>query len=946
MAEEVFPWLKSLPLAPEYHPTLIEFQDPISYISKIEEEASRYGICKIIPPVSASSKKTVISNLNRSLSAENPNSSPTFTTRHQQIGFSPRKHQRPVERSVWESGVNYTPPQFELKAKSFEKSHLKNISIQKKVSSSNFTPLELETLFWKAQVDKPFTVEYGNDLVGSAFDETGGGGGGVRQGKKEACDVMTVGESEWNMRKVSRANGSLLSFLKEEIPGVTSPMIYLGMLFSWFAWHVEDHDFHSLNYMHFGGGKIWYGVPMEAAFAFEDVVRMEGYGGEISPTVTFATLGGKTTLMSPELLVKAGIPCCSKQKSCTPEPQSSRLKQRLRNKGDAFVKRTFMQDVMRNNELLFALGKGSPVTLLSEDVLKSLVSNGLNLNGDLVLDQISKNRLYCSYGQPNKNEKVDPACLFSCVTCGSPCYSCVAIVQPSLATAHYFISNEDVNVMDSGLGSSMPNGVASFDKGKLPKRDIIKSSETTTHYFRSSEDVDVMDPGFFSGKLSKSSSKSKEPKESPAALDMLALAYGDSSDSEEAFESTKRTFESKHSLGTYEYGTEVSSGNRKPSIIGSGPLVSPSQRDSSRMHVFCLEHALEVEQRLRRYGGVNLLLLCHQDYQEMNDAARLVGKELGISDNIWTDVGYIDATEKDKELIQWALEEEETATGTQDWAVRLGIDIFHSAKLGRSISYKKQMPYNSVIYNAFRQFSPSNDVLTPKQSGKQKKSIVAGRWCGKVWMSNQVHPLLALRYDDDNDNDNDKQEDLTTVFVFPKMNVKHEKQLMAVTKSVWKRKRAVKGKCLEVEAPPPPFSLADSIENSDHMLQKTSKDRNDVEKKAQELIIISSDESDYEPANSRTNKNFVRRKTGNDRSFDDKKGQQSDIDSTIRTSKRMITHKPARKHEDGIKSKPEKNRNISKKGKEAYVVATSDEEEGLFDCRIRYIWTIDHYMKE
>lgn len=85
------------------------------------------------------------------------------------------------------------------------------------------------------------------------------------------------------MRGVSRAKGSLLRFMREEIPGVTSPMVYVAMMFSWFAWHVEDHELHSLNYLHFGAGKTWYGVPRDAALAFEDVVRVEGYGGEVNP---------------------------------------------------------------------------------------------------------------------------------------------------------------------------------------------------------------------------------------------------------------------------------------------------------------------------------------------------------------------------------------------------------------------------------------------------------------------------------------------------------------------------------------------------------------------------------------------------------------------------------------------------------------------------------------
>lgn len=278
---DVLSWLKTLPLAPEFHPTLAEFQDPIAYIFKIEKEASQYGICKIVPPVPPAPRKTAISNLNRSLaeraaatgasSTSSSTSGPTFTTRQQQIGFCPRKP-RPVLKPVWESGEYYTFQQFETKAKNFEKTYLKKCNSKKTPLSA----LEIESLYWKATVDKPFSVEYANDMPGSAFMP-------VRNSQEVVGEVVTVGETAWNMRGVSRAKGSLLRFMKEEIPGVTSPMVYIAMMFSWFAWHAEDHDLHSLNYLHIGASKTWYGVPMDAANAFEEVVRVHGYGGEINP---------------------------------------------------------------------------------------------------------------------------------------------------------------------------------------------------------------------------------------------------------------------------------------------------------------------------------------------------------------------------------------------------------------------------------------------------------------------------------------------------------------------------------------------------------------------------------------------------------------------------------------------------------------------------------------
>ncbi|XP_071742532.1 lysine-specific demethylase JMJ705 [Rutidosis leptorrhynchoides] len=876
MSEEVFPWLKSLPVAPEYHPTLTEFQDPISYIYKIEKEASKYGICKIIPPVSSSPKKAVLANLNRSLSARNPNSSPTFTTRQQQIGFCPRKHHRPVQKPVWQSGEVYTVQQFEAKAKNFENSYLRKQSNSKK-GGLGLSALEVETLYWKAQVDKPISVEYANDMPGSAFDQTGGVQG-KRSGKREIGEGVTVGETEWNMRGVSRSKGSLLKFMKEEIPGVTSPMVYISMLFSWFAWHVEDHDFHSLNYMHMGAGKTWYGVPKDAAVAFEDVIRVHGYGGEINPIVTFGTLGEKTTVISPEVLLKAGVPCCrlvqnagefvvtfprayhsgfshgfncgeaaniatpgwltvavdaairrasincapmvshsqllydlaisfissSEPTSIKPEPRSSRLKDKLKVEGDALVKRCFVQDIMQNNHLFHILGKGSSIVVLPEEYLDRRIPFGLttqidglksthssDFDDDVIPDkrQIRKYSSFCSSsngissiggedtsyknGQPDK--KADPG-IFSCVTCGILCYACVAIIRPTEAAGNYLMSADC---------------------------DGISDLVSATNLFTSDEGPSVLDPKSSSGKMAKSNRdglfdvpvKSNDqmhpvdnmsvtsltaPQKVSSSLGLLAQAYGgDSSDSEDdhrdenidrsfedhgdmkytndqtseysaEFEETINLRDSNYSRSKYQYEIESSHAELDPLLDApedeTTATYTTCDEDSSRKHIFCLQHALEVEQRLGAVGGVHVLLLCHQDYPCLDSEAKLMAKESGTGDS-WTDLEYRPSNANDKKWIQTALDSEQAIHGNRDWAVKLGINLFYSATLSRSPLYTKQLPYNLVIYNAFGYISPSTNPTKPKLSGRQKKIVVAGKWCGKVWMSNQAHPLLVPRDD-------------------------------------------------------------------------------------------------------------------------------------------------------------------------------------------------------
>jgi hypothetical protein len=273
--DQVPAWLKSLPLAPEFHPTAAEFADPVAYILKIEPAAAPFGICKVVPPHPPPPKRTTLAHLTRSFAALHPDDpSPTFPTRHQQLGFCPRRP-RPAIKPVWLSSHRYTLPQFEAKAGATRKALLAHLNVP---ASRQLSPLDLEALFWSAMADRPVTVEYASDMAGSGFAPCA-----RRPGQQPASPAQAnVGDTAWNMRGVARSPGSLLRFLREEVPGVTSPMLYVAMMFSWFAWHVEDHDLHSVNYMHSGAPKTWYGVPGDAALAFEDVVRVHGYGSDVN----------------------------------------------------------------------------------------------------------------------------------------------------------------------------------------------------------------------------------------------------------------------------------------------------------------------------------------------------------------------------------------------------------------------------------------------------------------------------------------------------------------------------------------------------------------------------------------------------------------------------------------------------------------------------------------
>jgi hypothetical protein len=137
---------------------------------------------------------------------------------------------------------------------------------------------ELERHYWKNVTFMP--PLYGADIRGTLFDES---------------------VQHWNIGKLS----NLLNQVTVKMPGVNSPYLYVGMWKSTFAWHVEDMDLFSINYIHFGAPKQWYVIPSEYRQKFEQV-EQSLFPAEAKSCSEF--LRHKNVLISPSTLAHYSIP--------------------------------------------------------------------------------------------------------------------------------------------------------------------------------------------------------------------------------------------------------------------------------------------------------------------------------------------------------------------------------------------------------------------------------------------------------------------------------------------------------------------------------------------------------------------------------------------------------------------------------------------------------------
>lgn len=711
-------------------------------------------------------------------------------------------------KQVWQSGERYTLEQFEAKSRAFSKTHLAGLR--------DPTPLDVESLFWKASADRPIYIEYANDVPGSGFSASPQSHPHKKRKREGASDSIDQGEksvgwrlssSPWNLQAIARAPGSLTRFMPDDVPGVTSPMVYIGMLFSWFAWHIEDHELHSLNFLHTGAPKTWYAVPGDRAGELEEVIRVHGYGGNPDRLASLAVLGEKTTLMSPEVIVAAGLPCCrlvqypgefvvtfprayhvgfshgfncgeaanfatpqwlkfakeaavrravmnylpmlSHQQllyllavsfiSRTPREllygiRTSRLRDRRKEERELLVKREFLQDMISENELLCSFLK------------KKLVANAVLWEPDLLPSSTALHS--CSSG-PKAPEKADDGHSIESIPKESGPSDRIlhmAVIQPKCTS----MDSKSSDAMSASEGqkldtdddeSDLPFDL-SIDSGSLtcvacgvlgfPFMAILQPSK------KALEEMSLVDRERFKVNCEKENHSNVSPcPPDDGNSGHPFIAYTPSSPVEQANFSHQNG--KSHKDGIYftdkELGgpllphrnsshscssentlhpctktetteTQISSdgfGTESSKETGRGDIDAQAVESCAdttnwnitsafvRPRIFCLQHALEIEELLEGKGGAHALIICHSDYTKLKALAISVAEEIDFQFEC-NDVPLANASKSDLHLINISIDDEGYKEDGRDWTSQMGLNMKYFAKLRKETPGGQEQP--------------------------------------------------------------------------------------------------------------------------------------------------------------------------------------------------------------------------------------------------------------
>uniref|UniRef100_A0A4W5NJV6 [histone H3]-trimethyl-L-lysine(9) demethylase n=1 Tax=Hucho hucho TaxID=62062 RepID=A0A4W5NJV6_9TELE len=240
-----------------FHPTAEEFQNFRRYIAYMEYQgAHQAGLAKVVPPKDWKPRKSYDDIDDLVIPA-------------------------PIQQVVTGQSGLFT--QYNIQKKPMTVREFRKMANSDKFCSPRYADFEeLERKYWKnVTFNSPI---YGADVNGTLYDP----------------DV-----TDWNIGKLNTILDTVEHANGITIEGVNTPYLYFGMWKTTFAWHTEDMDLYSINYLHFGAPKSWYCVPPEQGKKMERLAQGFFPGSHQNCD---AFLRHKMTLISPSILRKYGIP--------------------------------------------------------------------------------------------------------------------------------------------------------------------------------------------------------------------------------------------------------------------------------------------------------------------------------------------------------------------------------------------------------------------------------------------------------------------------------------------------------------------------------------------------------------------------------------------------------------------------------------------------------------
>ncbi|XP_034476639.1 probable lysine-specific demethylase 4B isoform X3 [Drosophila innubila] len=243
-----------------FRPTWEEFKDFPKYVAYMESQgAHKAGLAKVVPPSEWVPRRSGYADLD-ALNVTIPAPICQVVTGKQGCYQQINIQKKPL-----------TVKQFSELA-----------STERYATPKHFDFEDLERKYWK-NITYVAPI-YGADVSGSITD---------------------TDQDSWNINRL----GSILDFVNKDyniqIDGVNTAYLYFGMWKTTFAWHTEDMDLYSINYLHFGAPKTWYVVPPEYGRRLEKVANQYF---PASYKNCNAYLRHKMTLISPQILKQHNVP--------------------------------------------------------------------------------------------------------------------------------------------------------------------------------------------------------------------------------------------------------------------------------------------------------------------------------------------------------------------------------------------------------------------------------------------------------------------------------------------------------------------------------------------------------------------------------------------------------------------------------------------------------------